>query len=164
MLWLLLFVYQIKHFVADYPLQGKYMLGKFAKFPDFILPLLAHAGVHAAFTFAIALAFKSAKVALALALLDAAIHFTVDRIKASPDLLGRFKAITKKEYVERTQMIQSLEQAPVPRHPEIQLALDNAKRDFSDALRSNTFFWWSLGLDQGLHHLTHYLIIYVLLN
>ena len=139
MLWILLVTYQIKHFLADYPLQGKFMLGKFAKFPDFILPLLAHAGVHAAFTFAIAICLKPAKVAIVLALLDAAIHFTVDRIKASPDLLGRFKPLTKETYIAAVQ------------------ANDQA------AIKGNTFFWWALGWDQMMHHLTHYLIIWALL-
>jgi hypothetical protein len=163
MLWILLVVYQIKHFLADYPLQGKFMLGKFAKFPDFVLPLLAHVGVHGLFTFLIAISLKPFKVAAALAVLDMVVHFVVDRIKASPDLLGRFKAISKQEYMEQTQMIASLEQAPVPRHPEIELALKNAKSKFSDTMKSNTYFWWSLGWDQMMHHLTHYLIIWALL-
>ena len=29
MIYLLLVIYQIKHFLCDYPLQGKFMLGKF---------------------------------------------------------------------------------------------------------------------------------------
>ena len=28
----------------------------------------------------------------------------------------------------------------------------------------NKFFWWALGQDQMTHHLTHYLIIYILLR
>jgi hypothetical protein len=50
MVWLLLAVYQLKHFVADYPLQTPYMLKKFLPGNDFIKPLSAHAGVHALFT------------------------------------------------------------------------------------------------------------------
>lgn len=99
MIWLLLVIYQIKHFVCDYPLQGQFMLGKFKKYPEFILPLLAHSGVHGAATFAIAIWFKSPAVALALGLADMAIHFGVDRVKASPNLLGRFKALSGNEYV-----------------------------------------------------------------
>lgn len=30
-------------------------------------------------------------------------------------------------------------------------------------LQSNKFFWWSLGLDQMVHHLTHYIIIYLII-
>jgi len=139
MIWLLLVVYQLKHFLADYPLQGKYMLGKFQPYPKFILPLLAHAGVHAAFTFLIAVCFKPVGVALGLGLLDATIHFVVDRIKASPDLLGRFKPLTKETYIAAAQ------------------ANDQA------AIRGNTFFWWALGWDQAMHHLTHYFLIWMIL-
>jgi hypothetical protein len=89
-IWALLVIYQFKHFVADYPLQGRYMLGKFKSGREWILPLAAHATVHFAFTFAICLAVRPT-FALPLALLDFCVHFVVDRVKASPHLLGRFK-------------------------------------------------------------------------
>jgi hypothetical protein len=85
----LLLIFQAKHFIADYPLQGKYMLGKFKADWSFFLPLLAHAGVHAAFTLAIALYFKPGLWWLSL--VDLVVHFCVDRIKAGPKYLGRFK-------------------------------------------------------------------------
>lgn len=162
MIWLLLVLYQIKHFLCDYPLQGAYMLGKFKKYPDFILPLLAHSAVHGVATFLIALVVKP-KIAFWVALFDMVVHFTMDRIKASPDMLGKFKAISKSEYLDKTKMIESLTTAPEPRHPEIQFALNEMIKDFHHAMQSNALFWWSLGLDQGVHHLTHYLIIYCLL-
>lgn len=28
----------------------------------------------------------------------------------------------------------------------------------------NPKFWWSLGADQGVHHLTHYFIIYIMIG
>lgn len=112
----LLILFQLKHFVADYPLQNRYMLGKF-KETGWIKPLAAHCSVHAAMTFGIAMFFVSPVIAAALALLDFAFHFAMDRIKASPKMLGRFTHIDPK-------------------------------------------FWWSLGVDQMFHHLTHYLIIY----
>jgi hypothetical protein len=122
--WLisLLLVFQIKHFLADYPFQGKYMLGKFKGGTEWILPLLAHASVHAAFTFIIAFVF-SQKISTAfwLGVLDLVIHFTMDRIKASPNLLGRFKP-------------------------------------------DNKYFWWALGFDQMVHHVTHYFIILCLIG
>lgn len=88
--WLLI-LFQLKHFVADYPLQTPYMLGKFKSFPDYLLPLAAHAGVHALFTAAIAVAFKRFDVLFILVSLDFVTHFIIDRIKASPNMLGRFK-------------------------------------------------------------------------
>lgn len=113
----LLVCFQLKHFLADYVLQTKYMLGKF-KEEDWIMPLTAHAMVHGAMTFCIVVFFtKSVVIALIVSWLDTWIHFIVDRIKASPKMLGRFKP-------------------------------------------DNKYFWWSLGADQMLHHLTHYAIIY----
>lgn len=143
-LFLLLFIYQLKHFICDYPLQNEFMLGKFKKFPDFIIPLLAHAGVHGLATFLISLFFVSPLVALGLGLFDLVVHFVVDRIKADPKLLGRFKSLTSEDYL----YLQS--QQPVTQSA--------AKR-----LKSNKYFWFSLGADQALHHLTHYVIIYFLL-
>jgi hypothetical protein len=134
MIWLLLVLYQIKHFVADYPLQGKFMLGKFKPFPDCLLPLLAHSAVHGALTFLIASMFKP-KAAIWVALLDMLVHGGVDYVKANPNLGGRFKALTKDTF---------------------------ASADAA-AIKSNTYFWWALGADQMAHHLTHYLIIWILL-
>lgn len=116
----LLILFQIKHFVADFPLQGQYMLGKFKSGTEWILPLMAHSSVHAMGTFIISILFVSFNVALSLAVLDFVIHSTMDRIKASPNLLGRFSM-------------------------------------------DNKYFWWSLGFDQMVHHLTHYVIIFIIL-
>lgn len=115
-IFVLLVAFQIKHFLADYIYQNAYMLGKF-KEKGWVLPLLSHVSFHGAFTIAIA-AFYVANwwIVLGLALFDMTIHFIMDRIKASPKMLGRFNT-TQKE------------------------------------------FWWSLGLDQMVHHLTHYAII-----
>jgi len=81
-LFLLLVIYQLKHFLCDYPLQTQYMLGKFKGGDAWKLPLTAHAGVHAAGTLLIGLcAAPVFGVAILLALLDFAAHFTIDRIK-----------------------------------------------------------------------------------
>jgi hypothetical protein len=123
LVFLLLIAYQLKHFVADYPLQGRYMLGKFRPGWDFLGPLAAHAAVHGALTFCIAGFFSgSPRTAACLALFDSAVHFAMDRIKAGPKYLGRFK-----------------DMAFAP-------------------------FWWCLGFDQMVHHLTHYAIIYWLVT
>lgn len=80
--FLLLIIYQVKHFLCDYPLQTPYMLGKFKGGRDWILPLFAHAGVHAAGTLLIGLLFAPLyRIAILLAILDFAAHFTIDRIK-----------------------------------------------------------------------------------
>lgn len=119
-IFILLVLFQLKHFIADYPLQGQYMLGKFKSGYEWILPLVAHSSVHALGTFIVSIIFVSLPIAIGLAILDFIIHSTMDRIKASPNLLGRFKP-------------------------------------------DNRYFWWSLGFDQMVHHLTHYLIIFIII-
>lgn len=133
-----LFLYQLKHFIADYPAQSnRFMLGKFYPARRFILPLLAHVGVHAVGTFLITLAFTaSSLLGIKLALFDAAVHFVMDRIKASPRLMGRWKPLTAPDYLEAQRT-------------------GNRK-----ALHGNILFWNSLGLDQMVHHLTHYVCIW----
>lgn len=83
-----LVVFQNKHFLADYVLQNRYMLGKFRADWGFFCPLLAHAAVHAAFTFGICMVLQPQLWWLAL--VDGASHFVIDRIKAGPGWLGRF--------------------------------------------------------------------------
>ena len=118
-IFVLLVLFQLKHFIADYPLQGKYMLGKF-KEKGWQGPLFAHTGVHAIGTFLICLLFVNPLFALGLSVFDFVTHSIMDRVKASPKMLGRYEITDKK-------------------------------------------FWWSLGLDQGVHHLTHYAIIAMIL-
>lgn len=134
-IFVLLVVFQLKHFLADYPLQTRYMLGKFKPGLGYVLPLFLHASVHAAFTFLICWTFSSFWFAVVAAVFDHTVHFLMDRLKASPSLLGKHKPLTAKEYP---------------------CASEEGKR-------GNKYFWWSLGFDQGVHHLTHYVIIATLL-
>lgn len=173
MIWLLLVVFQIKHFLADYPLQGRYMLGKFKPYPDFILPLLSHGLVHGVFTFLIALYLKPWDVALVLAVLDLAIHSTVDWIKANPSIGGRFKYFTKQEYIDHINYMADTQKKidAIPdnggqwNQERANLANERYEKsvEWNEKVRSNTFFWWALGADQMAHHLTHYLLIWALL-
>lgn len=119
-LFILLVVFQVKHFLCDYPLQTEYVLGKMEPY-FWEIPLAAHAGVHATATFIIALVFANPYIAALTAVMDFVIHFTVDRIKASPNMGGKFKPDQKQ-------------------------------------------FWWALGADQMVHHLTHYWIIAIILG
>ena len=158
----LLVIYQVKHFLADYPLQRPYMLGKFAPGWEFLGPLTAHAGCHALFTFFIAFfwlwrPFTDSPLLLpaGLALFDFVVHFTMDRIKAGPEYLGRFKALDAKCY--------ALE-AHVAADTVHGYLWDKLRVHARRAMRNNTYFWWALGLDQMVHHLTHYAIIYILVT
>lgn len=125
-IFVLLVLFQAKHFLCDYIWQTPYMLGKF-KEKGWVEPLLAHVCVHGMATFTIAFIFTGGfgtgliYYCVLLTILDIVIHFAMDRIKASPELLGRFN-VQQKE------------------------------------------FWWSLGLDQMVHHLTHYGLIYLIIT
>jgi len=145
----LMILFCLKHFLADYPLQNPYMLGKFKKFPDFILPLTLHCLTHGVFTFLISFAFtQDLEKALLLSQFDMLTHFAMDRIKASPKILGRYEALSKREFMligaETLQGIDS--------------------KETGVRLRSNTLFWWSLGLDQMVHAITDVVIAYSILN
>ena len=118
LIFTLLIVFQIKHFICDFPLQGKFMLGKFKPGWDFVLPLAAHSGVQALGTLLVTLLF--APELCFLAPIDFTLHFIIDRLKADKRLLGRWN----------------------PQQP---------------------YFWWALGFDQCLHHITHYGFILVIL-
>lgn len=148
-LWALLVLYQLKHFVSDFPLQGSYMLGKFKGGTAWILPLLAHASVHGAFTALIVVAAKRPDL-LWLALFDLGVHFCVDRVKASPELGGRWSTLSKSEFPAVAQAASSKIEC-------------NETRAARKKLRGNKYFWWALGADQAAHHLTHYFIIYKLM-
>lgn len=151
----LLVIFQIKHFVADYPLQGKYMLKKFLPGWDFVLPLTAHAGVHALITLVILVLIKSNMYWLVA--VDFVVHFIVDRIKASPKMLGRFKALSAVEF-------RLLFTTPPRKLGEGVAFKYVTEAEVAEAIRDNTFFWWALGWDQMMHHLTHYFIIWMLVS
>jgi hypothetical protein len=147
-IFLLLIVFQLKHFLADYILQGKYMLGKFRDGWAWVPPLLAHCVVHGAITFVICdILGVGTWLALELMLVDICWHSVMDRIKASPRLLGRFKALSSKEY-ESTLHSLAVTKA------------ESWKAIIRKRLSDNVFFWWSLGFDQMMHHLCHYYIIW----
>lgn len=88
-IFILLVIFQIKHFICDYPLQNQYMLGKMQA-NDWIRPLAAHAITHSVGTGLIALIFAP-HLTLLLIFADFVLHFIVDRLKASPTLGGRWK-------------------------------------------------------------------------
>lgn len=95
-LFLLLIVYQVKHFFADFVFQNVYMLQKDRPGWNFVAPLSIHSGVHAALTLAI-VCYVNCEFWW-LALIDFAVHFVMDRIKAGPHYLGRYNNITQKGF------------------------------------------------------------------
>ena len=118
--FLLLIVYQLKHFLADFPLQREYMLKKTSANWDFAIPLGLHCLVHSGLTAIIVIYIDSSKWWLII--LDFVVHFIMDRIKSGPHYLGRFNDMEKSSY------------------------------------------WNCFGLDQMVHHLTHFYIIWNLVS
>jgi hypothetical protein len=109
--FVLMIVFQVKHFAADYIFQYNYMLKKVSPGWDFLIPLVLHCFVHSFLTLLICLFFTPHLWWLSL--VDFVIHFFLDRLRSGPRYLGRFKDPHK------------------------------------------SIFWWILGADQMLHHLTH---------
>ncbi len=91
--FLLLTIYQVKHFIADFPLQREYMLRKTRAGWDFAPPLAVHCAVHAMLTLIIIGIF--APTLWWLAMLDFVVHFIMDRIKSGPKYLGRYNNLHK---------------------------------------------------------------------
>lgn len=118
--FILLIIFQVKHFICDFPLQREYMLKKTTASWAFVPPLALHSGVHASFTLMILIWFNPALWYFAL--YDFAIHFVMDRIKSGPKYLGRFND------------------------------------------KDRPGFWNALGFDQMVHHLTHYSIVWMIIN
>jgi hypothetical protein len=176
MIFVLLIAFQIKMWLADYLLQTPYMLGKF-RVTGWVKPLLAHVAVHAVMTLAIAAFICPLWLAVTVALLDASIHFCMDRVKASPNMLGRYKSLSAKEYTEIVNRLEADKAGTAeftPTHKVfvvdnlIYKDVDVSRHEYLQkaytALDANRYFWIFHGLDQCVHHLTHYVIIWILLN
>jgi hypothetical protein len=86
--FLLLIAYQVKHFIADFPLQREYMLKKTLPNWDFLLPLVTHCLVHALGTLILCLWLVPGLWWLAI--VDFVVHFIIDRVKSGPRYLGRY--------------------------------------------------------------------------
>jgi hypothetical protein len=141
------------------------MLGKFKPWPESFKPLFLHSLVHAAFTLVIGLWFVSFTTAILCALLDMWCHSVIDYVKASPDYGGRYTALSKSEMRKILTRLPKIEYARVcvtndTDRFRLQYKINEAK----EKLASNRKFWYALGADQLAHHLTHYLIIYILIG
>ncbi len=94
--FLLLVLFQFKHFAADFPFQSQYMLKKVRPGWDFVPPLALHCAFHAFLTLSVVWALVPSLWWLAT--LDFAIHFMMDRIKSGPRYLGRYNNLSKKAF------------------------------------------------------------------
>lgn len=120
LIFVLLVSFQLKHYVADFPLQSGWMLNKRLPGWDFAFPLACHCAVHSTITLIIICLVNPSLWWLAL--IDFVVHFLMDRVKSAAHYLGRFNDPTRQS------------------------------------------FWNCFGLDQLVHHFTHYFIIYNLVT
>jgi hypothetical protein len=97
---LILILFQLKHFLGDFPLQTFYMLGKGKPGLAFVLPLGAHCTVHMVLSGMIIACFKSEY--LWLCVLEFIAHFVIDRIKATYKLpTGQWANEEKGKYLSK---------------------------------------------------------------
>ena len=150
LIFVLLVVYQAKHFIADY-LTGHYQLSRFNDGFGSFIPLLSHALTHSALTFIIALFLVPAEVAFVLAVGDGLVCFGMDSLKAG-SRLGRYKALSAEEYRAAMKALDH------KNYPDLAFGVPAAQKK----LREDKHFWWVKGFDGLVHHLTHYGIIYIL--
>lgn len=155
-IFILLVVFQLKHFIVDYPMQTEYHLGKFRDDWKFFWPLFNHCLNHALATWAICMwmGHKNYLVYTLLGLFNGTIHFFMDRIKAGKKYMGRWKPLTKDEWIQTKKDSQYFN-------------LENSMPLIEQAekkLNSNKYFWWSIGFDQMVHHLTDIACIYFIVR
>lgn len=95
--FVLLVVFHIKHFLADFPLQFNFMLKyKVSETWNFVIPLSMHCLIHSSFTLLICLVIDPSYWWLAV--VDFGVHFAMDRLKAGPRYLGRFNDPAKSSF------------------------------------------------------------------
>lgn len=100
---------QVKHFLADFPLQNVYMLGKGKKGIDWILPLGAHCSVHMILSGMIIAVYNPAY--LWLAIVEFFAHFMIDRMKATYKLpAGQWAIEEKGKYLSKYYLAFGLDQ------------------------------------------------------
>jgi hypothetical protein len=104
--------------------------------------------------------------------MDMFIHFFMDRLKASPYYLGKFKSMSAKEFKDMAEKQKRLD-------ADMLVAINNPLAAPTDVLQRvherseflheaktqklyNKLFWMALGFDQMIHHLTDLLVIYIL--
>ena len=95
-MFVLVLLMQLKHYVADFPLQTVYMSGKFNR-EGWIKPLSAHCLVHMLLTLVLLVGYVAFMgrleligLVMVLVLFDGASHFFIDRVKAHPDMGGKY--------------------------------------------------------------------------
>ena len=80
----------------------------------------------------------------------------MDRIKASPNMLGKFQSLSKNDFLDHQDRIEYWQGKDTG-----DWWIEKLSKAWEQRKKSNKFFWISLGVDQLVHHLTHELIVYI---
>ena len=95
----------------------------------------------------------------------------MDRIKAGPKYLGRFKTLTPRQFIQASKIVNSTWEDRSKKYAmgraeedckELKLLYEAIKKEDQKKLKHNTYFWWSLAVDQMFHFMVQYGIIFVL--
>lgn len=177
LIFLLLVVYNWKQFVADWLLQTDYHQGKAKPGWDFLGPLLSHVSNHFTLTTLISagvLVYFDHPAPIGFGMLiglgDGLVHFVMDRIKAGPKFMGRWKMLSAQQVVACKETLAAnvgdnyFEPVFNQWCEYEEYVLEHDQRDSRRALRGNRLFWWAVGFDQSIHHLSDYAAIYVVLK
>lgn len=81
-IFLMMMIFQVKHFLADYILQFEFMYKKKGAAEGWFMPLFAHAAIHGVIT-AYIVYFFAPSVAFFALVFDVLTHMVIDRWKAT---------------------------------------------------------------------------------
>jgi hypothetical protein len=96
----LMTLFLVKHFLADFPLQPHGSMKGSRVLTEWVPDLILHCQVHTLLTCLIVLCLDVPdKVAAGVVTADFVLHLIIDRIKAHPDLGGRWKPNQKAFWV-----------------------------------------------------------------
>ncbi len=96
-IFLLLIIFQLKHFLGDYVFQTAWMVkGKSIPGLGFVFPLSVHVFIHASLTLVIVIIVDISLWYLFL--FDFVAHFVLDRLKSGPRYFGRFTDFNKQSF------------------------------------------------------------------
>ena len=127
-------LFQLKHWLAGFVLQSDYMMKKFLPGWDFFFPLAAHAAVQGVGASIIVGIYDLGAMWWA-GLLTFVLHFAMDRLKAGPKYMGRWKMLGGPQFATAT----------------------------DEQRLHNKYFWAAFGFNQMWHHCTGFLVIWLLL-
>jgi hypothetical protein len=152
--YIVIALFALKHFLASYPLQCSYTVKGLGS-SGWFKPMLARCSIQSACTALLALGYwmktgAGINVTLLVAVmgLDFVSHFLIDRMKVSPEFLGRYQVASPQELAQMAVDYQSKD-----------IAVVKAAQAESD---SNKYFWWCDGLCHLLYGLVGLYMAYLI--